>query len=236
MKFLSFLIFLSIISCGVIPGKTIPMVGSSPIELGSIGIMRTDEFTKQFSLAAIPVLTNKIRIIVEETSFDKNSAKKFNKLQFNKNQLISLEDTVVSQTSFLRLKIGDKVTWLAEINGKDNSETVNYLKAVSNPVIVSSISISFPPETHKEIIKAQEIYLVNNDKKQYLLELFSNQKLVNTIDLTKGCVFDFDTNGFCWAENEKHEIGLVDINENGCHKPAYNSFDKAEKKKEEFKF
>lgn len=236
MRIHLFFLLLLMTGCGIVPDLSMREKDVAFVELGTIGSIKTNETSTQFNTAAIPVLNEKVRISVNERSFDKSSSKKYNKVQNDKSQQIIWEDSIHSRANYIDLAIGDKVTWLRELNAPINNDITVYLRSAHEPVLISSVSIAANVDVHSELMSAEEVYLVNNDRKKYLLELFVSQKRIKTIELSSALLFDYSTKNFCWIENEKHEIIISDINNAGCKKPMSQTYQKVEKKKSEFKF
>lgn len=236
MRLFSFFLVLLQIRCAVIPDISMRDKDVSSVELGMIGSIKTNETSTHFVVSSIPVINEKIRITITERSFDKSSSKKYNKVQKDKDQQIVWEDSIHPHSSYLDLSIGDKVTWLNELNSQANNGVVAYLSSADEPVLIATVSISFPVDLHEELILAQEIYLVNNERKKYLLELFTDQKRIRSVELSSSLLFDYSTKDFCWIENQRHKVIIADINDTGCKKPMSEIYQKVANKKSEFKF
>lgn len=236
MRLFSFLLVLLQIRCAVIPDISMRDKDVSSVELGMIGTVKTNEASTHFIVSSIPKINDKVRITITERSFDKSSSKKYNKVQKDKDQQIVWKDSIHAHSSYLELSIGDKVTWLNELNSQANNDVVAYLRSADEPVLIASVSISFPEDLHRELMSAQEIYLVNNERKKYQLELFIDQKRIRSVELSSSLLFDYRTKHFCWIENQKHKVIIADINDTGCKKPMSETYQKVEKKKSEFKF
>jgi len=223
-------------SCAVIPDISMRDKDVSTVELGMIGTVKTNEASTHFITSALPEINEKVRITITERTFDKASSKKYNKVQKDKSQQIVWDDSIHSRSNYLDLSIADKVTWVKQINSEFNDGVAAYLRSADEPVLIASVSISFPADLHRELISAQEIYLVNNERKKYLFELYDDHKRMKSVQLSSYLLFDYNTKEFCWIENDKHEIIIADINDTGCKKPMSETYQKVEKKKSEFKF
>ena len=145
-------------------------------------------------------------------------------------------DSLSENSAYLELSIGDKVTWLKNLNSDQNADIVSYLKSTGSPVMISKIDIRLPSDIHAELFSSHEAYLIGNERKGYLIEIYKDQELIKEIDLEAGTIFDFIAQEFCWHENKKHQIVVSDISDSGCDKPMSKSYQKALKKKSDYVF
>lgn len=208
--------------------KSTTSIKALDVELGAIGVFHNNLLGKEFQTNAYPVLKQKVRVSAIEKNFDKSILKKLRKVQ--------VLDTLNIPTRFIELKIMDKVTLIDELNTSYNKSVFTYLKNIEETFFITSVSLVFMDEILKSINTAEEVYLKSNINNDLLLELYNNEELIETVHLSKGKVFDYKTSGFCWSENEKRNIIISDITNNKCSKHSYKTYNKALKKKEEFKF
>lgn len=236
MKRFSLLLVVLQFSCAVMPDIAIRDKDTSAVELGLVGSVKTEESATHFKVAAIPEIKDRVRVVLREAYFDKSELKKYNKAQSDKDLHLEWDDSLSILPPYVDLELSDKVSWLNELNGKHNTDLFDYLKSANQPVVISAVSLCFPSNLHAELLAAEEVYLVNNERKKYLLELYSDQLKTTTVEMSSGLLFDYETNQFCWTEDKKHDIVIADINASGCERPMYVTYQKAVKKKSEFKF
>jgi hypothetical protein len=198
--------------------------------------MQSDETTTRFKASSIPRINQRIRINISEKKFDKTSAKKYYQTFTNHGIPLKMDDSLNSQSTYLSISIADKVSWLSELNDAQNIDIVSYLRTTEKPILISMVQVYLPQDIHKDLMSADEVYLINNERKGYLLELYREQDYTKNVDLNTGIVFDLNSKEFCWSENSKHQIIISDISETGCNKPMSISYQKALKKKSDYNF
>lgn len=198
------------------------------IKLGAIGSFHNNLTNKEFQTNAFPVLNRKVRISALVKNFGKSTLKQLKKVQ--------LLDSSNAPAKFVSLMIIDKVSLVEELNNFQNKKVQTYIKNVEKSLIVNSVSLVFKPETLKKISTAQEVYLTSNKNNYFILELYHDDILKESIHLSDGIVFDYKSAHFCWGENDKHSIEITNITSDKCSKNTYKTYSKAFKKKEEFKY
>ncbi len=197
-------------------------------EIGVIGSFQSNLISKEFQTNAFPVMNQKVRVSAIVKKFDKSTLKQLKKVQ--------VLDSLHIPTKYVDLKLMDKITLIDALNAPYNKSVFTYLKNVEETFIVTSVTSVFTSEILKKIGAAEEVYLKSNKNNDFILELYHDENLMETIHLSKGKVFGYDTSHFCWSENEKHNIEITDISHAKCSKNNYKTYNKAFKKKEEFKF
>lgn len=231
MKKNMFLLLIYLVcSCKVLPIKSVQEDISSTIELGTIGNYDSSLLQTKFHTNAIPVLKQKIRLSASAKYFDKSSSKNYNKLQHEEKDKIVFVDSIKNHTQYIEFNIIDKVSFMEELNGTHNKNVLNYLKTTNDPFLVSSISAVFPKISQKNIIDSDEIYLINNKNKKYVLEIYSNRKLTETIEFSQANLFEYTTSNLYWGENDKHSIVITDIANGKYGQNTYKTYQKALKK------
>jgi len=197
-------------------------------EIGAIGSFQSNLISKEFQTNAFTVIKQKVRVSVLVKNLDKPALKQLKKVLFL--------DSLNTPDKYITLKILDKVTLIGELNASYNKSILNYLENVEKTFFVTSVSSVFSNKILIRLSKAEEVYLISNTNNDFVLDLYNNEESMETIHLSKGVVFDYKTSGFCWSENEKHDIIITDITNDKCSKNNYKTYSKAFKKKEEFKF
>ena len=167
------------------------------------------------------------------TAFEKATYKAFENANALQSQKVSITyiDSLPNKPHFLLLKIADKVAILNALNDKQNMDVKNYLTNKYDAKVVSSISIAFSDTQMQAILNADNVFLAQNGRKSYELQLYNANKLLQTISFNDGVVFGYNTSGFCWQENDKYKLQLVDIvdGNRSCGPKTYKSAKTAKK-------
>lgn len=239
MRKLLYILPLLLLSCSVFQkanvdkvnvykSKSTTSINALDAEIGAIGTFNNNLISKKFQTNAFPVLKRKIRISAIEKNLDKSTLKQLKK--------VLVLDSLNTPVKFITLKIMDKVTLIDELNTSYNKSVFTYLKNVEETFFITSVSCVFTDKILKQISAAEEVYLISNSNNDFVLELYNNENTIETVHLSKGKIFDYKASGFCWGENDQHDIVITDITNSACSKDNYKTYNKALKKKEEFKF
>ena len=199
------------------------------VEIATIGITENKLTNKQFNTNAIPKLIDKIRLDINLNNFNKSSFKSFKEAnkQLNKSTNLKYIDSLENKPKYIKLSILDKVSLLNNLNSKENTSTFNYLKTAIKPNIVTELSLVFSDNLQFQIQSAEEIYLIQNKYKKYALELIFNKDR-QIITFSKATIFDYKTSNFCWGQNNKHQLVILDIGSQ-CNKNTFKTYQKAKK-------
>ena len=240
-KLLVLFLLVFAVSCKTVHiAKQPQKIASSALELATIGKTTPNFQLNNFEVQAIPLLKEKIKVSASLQKFNKATFKAYVKaanLQGKKNSL-KYVDSLTHKPRYVIFTIIDKVTLLKELNSSFNTNIVNYLKYNPKAKIVTTVTMVFDEAILNQLNQAEEIYLSNTNYKKYVLELYKNSKLFQTIEFVNGTVFSYKVSSFCWGLDIKNQLELVNIiNENSkCMKPSFKDYQKLEKKKHAFKF
>lgn len=188
-------------------------VSSATTELGSIGLSNSLYIKNNFSLHALPVLENKIRVDISIVPFNKKLNKFYiQKSKYNQNQSkIQYIDSLDTKPEIVTITILDVAGYIAEINSTYNNDVITYLKDTRKANIITSIATTLSSEDIIKIRNADNYYLINNQQKKYDLVLYKANKKTETINLKSGVVLGYELGKTCWAINRKNNWYLADI-------------------------
>ena len=202
---LLFLILLSA-SCKTVSFGDDPSVAlSSQPFPGMVGAYSKDLTSTNFTEAGVPQLEEKIRLAIAKRNFTRSSLRKFNKKVLKKDQKLEIIDSLDVRPHYYTLGISDKVGLIDALNSPTNTSLRKYLETTNKNVILTSLNIYFPDEIAQAIDNASEIYLVNNKKSSYSLELLKKDRSKEIIEFTDGISFEYSFSAFCWTENNRHQ-------------------------------
>lgn len=217
------LLFLLFISC-LISSCKIGSIGqeqgksltSEPI-LGTIGIFKEDIISRNFTSDGITELDEKIRLTSNFQLFSKSTLKKYNKGILHKEDQLQIIDSLNINPGYSKFEIGDKVGLIKALNSPNNQNLKEYLEITKENQILTGVDIHFPQEITSLIQNATEVYLVNNKKSSYSLELLNRDRTTRIIHFDEGRSFNYYFMGFCWKVNKR---GKADI---AAFRPIYSS-------------
>lgn len=239
--FLVFLISVFCLSC-----KSISVVGetqnktSQHIELGTIGEDKQFLLEEDYNSTAIPSFDTPVKVGASVLEFNKTSYKAFSLA--NKKKILPLtinyEDSLDSKPRFLKLELADRVAILNALNSKENNGIKDYILNKKDAHIISAISIVFDEEKMKSILDADALFLEQEPNKTFILKAYKNNIVFGSFKFSEGVVFAYQASNFCWQENDKYQLNIVDIVESTdkCPYSTYRSAKRAKKNIDYFKF
>lgn len=215
------------------------IITSQSIELGIIGEDKRFLLEEDYNSTAISVYSEPVRVSVSVLEFNKTSYKAFSQAN-NKKSLpltINYVDSLDSKPRFLKLELADRITILNALNNKENSAVKDYVKNKKDAHIISAISIVFDEEKTKSILDADALFLEQEPNKIFVLKAYKNNIVLGSFKFNEGVVFAYQASNFCWQENDKYKLNIVDIVESTdkCPNSTYRSAKRAKKKIDYFK-
>jgi len=207
--------------------------------LGSVGEQKDFVLEQSYNNIAFPNYQNPIKIDVTSVSFTKATFKMFLKAKEGQKSNVSVNyiDSLKVKPHFLKLKLADKVEIISALNSKYNKDIKDYLFNKNESHIVSGISLALNQNEMNTIINSDEVFLEHTGIKSYAINCYKNSELLQTLLFNQGVVFTYKTSSFCWQEDDKYQLKIVDITEtNKCPKSTSSSAKQAKKNINYFKF
>lgn len=224
--------FLAVLCCGACKlssiGKEAAVALKTSPSLGAVGVFEKEMMAKHFSEVALPELSDKIRLSVDKRSFSRKSLRQFNKQAILKNRAEKAGDSVSLESHFFELKIIDQVGVIDALNNTNNQSLRGFLEETGNNSILTSIWLYFPPSVSGLFENAAQVYLVNNKKNFYTLEVLSQDGTTKNMHFGEGDSFGYGFSDFCWKENYRKELVIAAFRERGESCPG-NTEEKAQK-------
>lgn len=209
-KILLFITILCLTSCKLISlGQDQTRSLSSGPVIGTIGVLQEDIITSKFVQAGLPQLDEKIKLMMEYSLFSKRSLRKFNSGVIKEEQKLKIIDSIELRPGYFKIGISDKVGLIKTLNQEKNRGLKDYLEVTKNNQILTAMEIYFPPEITALLEDATEVYLVNNKKSSYSLELLNKDGSTRLINFDEGHSFGYSFMAFCWNENYKHKADIA---------------------------
>ncbi|GAB4160268.1 MAG: hypothetical protein Tsb0033_15950 [Winogradskyella sp.] len=212
---------------------------SQYIELVTIGEDKLFLLEEDYNATAIPSINEPVKVSASVLEFNKASYKTFLKAN-NKKRLpltINYVDSLDSKHRFLKLELADRVSILNALNNKENNVVKDYIQNKKDAHIISAISIAFDEEKTKSILDADALFLEQEPNKTFVLRAYKNNSVLGSYKFNEGVVFAYQASNFCWKENDKYKLNIVDIVEttDKCPNSTYRSAKRAKKKIDYFK-
>jgi len=239
-KILSFAVLLVIISCQSISSTlNLNNKEKQTVELGNIGYSEDLLFEDSFENIAIAKFNNPIKVSVTQADFSKSDYKKYLQNKYSKPSSIEVKyvDSIKTKPQYVILTIIDKLTIIDALNTAENTSLKELVSYQDQSELITSISAALNLAQIKQIISADEIFLVPNGIKSYALQLYTDKQPKQLIKFSDMVAFDYKSSCMCWQENTRRQLKIVDFVEGSdCPKDTYKSAKRAKKKIDYFKF
>jgi hypothetical protein len=196
-------------------------VSQATIELGSIGSAKSMyNLDNDFSIHALPVLENKIRLDIQVQPFNEDIYKTYTDKAVNDQTLMKIEynDSLPVKPEYVTVNIMDLTAMASELNGPHNKDIATYLKNTKKAVTVTGVAIVFSSEVLDKIKQADTYYLLNSQDKKYTVALYKEGKKTDVIDLDEGVELAYTLGKFCWSLSDRQQwyIGEIVKDNKGC--------------------
>jgi hypothetical protein len=240
-RILTLIIFFIVVGCKSISVANETQTKTSQfMELGNIGEDKQFILEEDYNSTAIPSFDEPIKIGASVLEFNKTSYKAFS-IANNKKSLpltVNYVDSSVSKPRFLKFELADRVSILNALNNKENNAVKDYIQNKKDAHIISVISIAFDDEKTKSILDADALFLEQEPNKTFVLKAYKDNNVFDSLKFNEGVVFAYQVSNFCWQENDKYQLNIVDIVESTdkCPNSTYRSAKRAKKKIDYFKF
>ena len=233
-------VIITVLGCKTVAvNNTQQTVTTQYISLGSIGLDKDFIIQSGFNNTALPNYKEPIKVSIEKVPFTKQTHKAFIKANTLQSYNVSINyiDSLDAKPQFVQIKIVDKVAIINALNDKTNSDIKAYLKYNTSANIVTSISIALNKENMDTVEKSDAVFLIETGFKTYALQIQKANQKPKIIRFNDGAVFAYKSSYFCWQENNKYQLQIVDlVNKcNNCPSKTYRNSARAKKKINYFK-
>ncbi len=239
-RFVFVLIFFSVFSaCKTVSiNQDTYRITSDSVLLGSIGTGKEYVLEGDYNNTAFVAYEQPIKLSSSILPFSKKTYQLFTEASKKQPSGLNINytDSLNEKPKFVQLHISDKVTVLDQLNNENNEHLLNYLKVQPEAKMVTSISLALSQEHMKQIQIAESVFLIQSGYKHYVISLYKEGEPIDQIQFNDGAVFAYETSSFCWKENKRRQLQIVDItNEDPCPKKTYSNSRKVIKEENYFK-
>lgn len=206
------IILLTSCKSSLLDSESLSVLDSEPL-IGTIGIYENGVLSGNFTEVGVPNLQEKIRLSIQKEEFSKSSLRKFNRqIGVDENKL-EIIDSINVKPHYYIFNLSDKVGFIRELNGSTNNHLRSYLENYGENQIITSVGIYFPPKVSSLLDEASEVYLVNDKKSSYSLQLLNKDKSKTSIEFNEGTPFGFSFSSFCWSADKRYRPVIVAFRE-----------------------
>lgn len=235
------LVLLLLVSCKSADiNKEAHRITSQNLQLGTVGEQKDFILEQDYNQTAIPKYKRPIKVQINVKDFHKQSFKAFLKAEKSQPKAVTVNylDSLDQKPQYLKIEIADRVPILNALNNKDNADVFQFLENKKEAHLVTSIALALNKSDIEAINNADEVFLEMVGKKSYGLKTYIKNKEQDTILFNQGVVFAYQTSNFCWKQNDKNQIEIVDLVESKdkCTNRTYKSSKRAIKKIDYYDF
>lgn len=209
-----------------------------PVELGAIGLLHTNMMQKSFENVAIPTFKQELKLYLQPVVFSKQTFKAYEKANnIDKKLEIVYNDSIKGVSKYIHLQFLDRVDVTSQLNKEFNVGVRSYLESKEKAQMITSVAIALNESDIQTLTNASEVFLQQSSSKKFSIQLRDKEGNKNTFELSKGVVFAYQVSGFCWKENDKHDLIIADIanDAEGCPKETYRKASKAVQQEDYYK-
>ena len=238
-------IFILLLLCMASACKTVSInqetyrVTSDGVLLGSIGIGKDYVLEEDYTSTAFIEYQKSIKLSSSILRFTKKTYRLFIEASSKQSNGLGINyiDSLVQKPKFVQLSIADKVIVMEQLNNSQNEKLNDYLKIQPEANLITSISLALNQENLNQLQNAESVFLTQSGYKRFVIEFYKKKELIGQIEVNEGVVFAYETSSFCWKENNRRQLQVVDIvNGDPCPKRTYSKSRKAKKEENYFKF
>ncbi len=239
-RFIFVLIFFSVFSaCKTVSfDQDTYRITSDSVLLGGIGTGKEYVLEGDYKNTAFVAYQQPIKLSSSILPFSKKTYKLFTNASKRQSADLKIKytDSLVEKPKFVQLHISDKVTVLEQLNNKNNKQLIDYLKVQPEAKMVTSISLALSQEKLNQLLTAESAFLIQSGYKRFVIGLYKEGELIDQIQVNDGVVFTYETSSFCWKQNKRRQLQIVDMTNGGpCPKKSYSKSIKASKEENYFK-
>ncbi|WP_299213780.1 hypothetical protein [uncultured Dokdonia sp.] len=204
------------IGCSATKQFQLTKENTNAIALGAI-VKKEGTLKNNIEVKGMPLLDQKLRVNILEKEFTKASFTQYSAVFNPKKPKFSYNDTIAKKPIYLEVELIDDIGYAQAIN--EDSTTREYIRNSKKAGVISKIAVV--PEKVIDMTKMTTAFLEPIGNQTYALTLYNEKELLTTIPFSEMVVFDYQTSFFCYGKNQRNQVVVMDITEEGkaCKRP-----------------
>ncbi|WP_299676096.1 hypothetical protein [uncultured Dokdonia sp.] len=192
--------------------------------LGTI-VKKEGVLKNNIEIKGIPHLDQKIRVSLIEKEFTKTSFSKYTKVFDKQKPSVSFNNDSENAPTYFEIELIDDIGYASSINNDITSR--EYVKNSKKAGVISKIAMVSQGTIDIKNITSAFLEQIEN---QYVINLYTNGELLTTLSFSEMTIFDYQTSYFCYGKNERNQVVVMDIVEEGktCKRPLERKAKKLE--------
>jgi hypothetical protein len=238
-KSLVILIFIVLLGCQSSNILNLNKGVQESVGLGSIGNSNINAWQYDFKRTALANFKEPIKVEASVRHFTKPDYNLYLKAKAHQSSTVNIiyEDSLQIKPKYISFKIIDNPSVIDALNASYNLSVKEYLSNQKQSDMISSISVALNNEQLKQVLSADEVFLVSNGLKSYTLQLYKDKEAKQLLKFNEMVVFDYETSCLCWQEDNRRQLQIVDlVNGTNCPKNTYKSAQQSKKEMDFSKF
>ncbi len=188
---------------------------ANAIELGVI-VKKEGTLKNNIEIKGMPVFDQKLRVSILEKEFTKASFKRYTAVFDTQKPTISYSDTIAKKSTYVEIELIDDIGYARAIN--EDIAIREYVKNSKKAGVVNRISMISKVVLNTTKMTSAFLEMIDN---QYMVTMYSGEDLLMRIPFSEMVIFDYQTSFFCYGKNERNQVVVMDITEEGksCKRP-----------------
>lgn len=209
------LLYLLIIGCATRKQLHFKREVTHNIELGVI-VQKEGALKNHIEIKGRPSLTQKLEVTITEREFTKTSFARYTAIYDSQKTTINYTDDLEKKPTYLEVELTDDIELASMINA--DTSVREYVRNSKNAGVVTKIAIVVTAINLAEVTSS---YLEATGGNNYVLRLYKGEDVLKTIPFSETLIFEYQTSFFCYGKNEKGQVAVMDIVEEGksCKRP-----------------
>ncbi|MFC4636463.1 hypothetical protein ACFO3O_21330 [Dokdonia ponticola] len=199
---------------------------TNAITLGAI-VKKEGTLKNNIEIKGMPVLDQKLRVSLVEKEFTKASFAQYKKVFNLEKPTVSYNDTIAKKPIYLEVELIDDIGYASAIN--QDKSTSEYIRNSKKAGVISKIAVI--PQKAIDMTTMTAAFLEPIGNQTYALTLYNEKERLTTIPFSDMVIFDYQTSFFCYGKNQRNQVVVMDITEEGkaCKRPLERKVKKLEK-------
>lgn len=185
------------------------------IELGVI-VQKEGALKNHLEIKGRPVLTQKLEVTITEREFTKTSFARYAAIYDTQKEAINYTNDLEKKPTYFEIELTDDIGFASMIN--QDTSIREYVKNSKNASAITKIAVA---GTSIDITEVTSSYLEVTENNNYVLRLYKEEDVLQSIPFSETLIFEYQTSFFCYGKNERGQVIVMDIVEEGksCKRP-----------------
>ncbi len=197
-------------------------------------------FSTSHRMIGIPNYDSPIKVNISYVRFNANTFKAYKAASDAQNlEVYETEtDSLNPEPRFINVKLIDQIGVIQNLSKAENNGLYQYLLTNHNTEVVVEMSMAVPLDKLSELASSDEVFIESYGKNAMVLKGYKDSEIHIELKLSDAVKFAYQTAGFCWSEDDRHQLAIValEYGQKKCPKSTHRNPNKVKTKVDYFKF